>query len=66
MNKDQEVRLRVIYLSSRQYMKDTLEDWEKVFGCFEKVLIESGNDQEVNQEIQRLVVKLENYLRDKK
>lgn len=63
MNKDQAVRLRVIYLSSRQYMKDTLEDWKKVFSCFEKVLTESGNDKQVNQEIQRLVVKLENYLR---
>lgn len=63
MNKEQEVKIRAIYLNSRQHMKDTLEDWAKVFGCFEKVLAESRNDQQVNKQIQKMIIKLENYLR---
>lgn len=63
MNKEQEVKIQAIYLNSRQYMRDTLEDWEKVFGCFEKVLAESGKDQQVNKQIQKMIIKLENYLR---
>ena len=63
MDKRQEMQLQAIYLNSRQHMKDTTEDWEKVFNSFQRELKKSGNDKAVNKKIQELIIKLEDHLR---
>lgn len=58
------LKVQAIYLNSRQYMKNTEEDWEKVFGAFSKLLKKYDNDSWVNQQIQEAILKLENFMRE--
>lgn len=60
------LRVQAIYLNSRQYMKNTEEDWEKVFGAFRKVLNEYDNAPLVMAVVQETIIKLEDYLREKR
>lgn len=50
MSRDTELKLQAIYLNSRQHMKNTMDDWEKVLDAFQKVIRESWNDPEVVRE----------------
>lgn len=64
MNRDTEVKLQAIYLNSRQYMKNTMDDWEKVLDAFQKVIRESGNDPKVVKEALKYYDMLEEHMKE--
>ena len=66
MMEEWRLKVQAIYLNSRQHMKNTEEDWEKVFGAFRKVLDECDNVPLVVAVIQEAIIKLEDYLREKR
>ncbi len=59
------IKIQAIYLNSRQYMKNTEGDWEKVFAQFRKVLKEYDNDPSVMDLAQEMIIRLENFMRTK-
>ena len=61
-----QLKIQAVYLNSKQHMKNTPEDWEKVFGSFNKILKDYNNDPLVNDEIQKAIIQLEEYLREVK
>ena len=63
MIQEWELRIQTIYLNSRRFMRDTPEDWEKVFECFRKVLDEYDNAPQVMEHVQAYIVRLEKYLK---
>lgn len=64
--KEWQLKIQAVYLNSKQHMKNTPEDWEKVFGSFNKILKDYNNDPLVNDEIQKAIIQLEEYLREVK
>lgn len=62
--KEWQLKIQAVYLNSKQYMKNTPEDWEKVFEFFNKILKDYNNDPLVNDEIQKAIIQLEEYLRE--
>ncbi len=59
------IKVQAIYLNSRQYMKNTEDDWERVFQQFRKVLKEYNNAPPVMELVQEMVIRLENFMRTK-
>ena len=59
------LKVQAIYLNSRQHMKNTEEDWEKVFEAFRKVLDEYDSAPLVMAVVQKTIIKMEDYLREK-
>lgn len=58
-------QINAIYENCKEHMENTEEDWDKAFGAFRKLLKKYGNDAWVNQEIQKVILKLEDHVRVK-
>lgn len=58
-------QINAIYENCKQHMENTEVDWEKAFDVFSKLLKRYGNDPWVNQQIQKAILKLEDFIREK-
>lgn len=58
------IEINAIYQNCKAHMKNTAGDWEKAFGAFRKLLEKYDNDVWVNKQIQKVIIILENYLKE--
>lgn len=58
-------QINAIFENCKQHMENTEADWEKAYGCFFKAFKRYDSDPWVNQQIQKAILKLEDFIREK-